>query len=111
LVNAQKTIYLITLRDFVETREWKNQINLEAEQKRAHADTKVAALLVRVADPKLTKHVKALRKNVFDIANTVSRTDAEKLSVILGRNFDNAQRRIGELIAEVWAPTIVKARP
>jgi hypothetical protein len=101
LTNAQKSIYLITLREFLKTGEWKTQIDLRAEENRAHSDTKVDALTVRVADPELTQQVKALEKNVFDISSTVSREDAEHLSVTLDRNFEKTQRRIGELLGDL----------
>jgi replicative DNA helicase len=101
LVNAQKTIYLITLKNFRKTGKWTSQLDLNAEQKRAHADTKVDAFLVRVNDQVLTESVRAMQKNVFQVANTVSREDAEKLSVILDKNFEISQQRAGALFVEL----------
>lgn len=99
LVNAQKKIYLITLHNYQDTGEWRSHRDIEAEERRASADTQVDALLVRVNDQSLTRRVKALQKNVFDMSNTVVREDAEKISGSLESNFSKAQQRIGELLS------------
>jgi hypothetical protein len=100
LVNAQRDIYLISLDDYIETRDWKTHLDVEAEQKRAHADTKLAAHIVRVGDDKLSKDIGAVRKKVFEISNTTTRAQAEEIAVSLQGHTDRAQKRIGEMLPQ-----------
>jgi hypothetical protein len=111
LVNAQRDIYLIALDDYVKTRDWKTHLDIEAEQKRAHADTKLAAHIVRVGDDGLSKDIGSVRQKVFEISNATTRKDAEKIALSLQRHTDRAHKRIGEMLPRRYPDWVRRAFP
>jgi hypothetical protein len=52
MVNAAKDVYLINLLHYLKTGDWKNHIDLKAEQKVGYGNTKVGVYLATIDDSK-----------------------------------------------------------
>jgi hypothetical protein len=98
MVDAAKDVYLINLLHYLRTGEWRNHIDLKAEQKVGYGNTKVGVYLATVDDSQLTKDVQATRKDIADLVNSTSRDQAEAAAHNMDLHTANAGEGIGELL-------------
>jgi hypothetical protein len=97
-VNGAKHVYSISLHRFIETREWRNHTNLEADKEVAYAATQVEAYVVQVNDAILTKHIRALQREIAIISDSRSRPVVEQAARNMGLHFGKANERVGTLL-------------
>jgi hypothetical protein len=98
MVNAAKDVYLINLLHYLKTGDWKNHIDLKAEQKVGYGNTKVGVYLATIDDSKLTKDVQATRKDIADLVDSTSRDEAEAAAHNMDLHTADASEGIGDLL-------------
>lgn len=97
-VNGAKHVYSISLHRYIETREWKTHIDLGADKEVAYAATQVEAYVVQVNDASLTKHIRALQREIALISDGRSRPAVEQAARNMGQHFGKANERLGKLL-------------
>jgi hypothetical protein len=91
-------VYSISLHRFIETREWSTHIDLEADKEVAYAATQVEAYVVQVNDAILTKHIRALQREIAIVSDGRSRPVVEQAAKNMGLHFRLANERVGTLL-------------